>query len=145
MKKKISIDRILFIMLFITLSVVTLSQIGLVIDETRDVFTDVGDLEGTEVPDDGIVKGTLTLTMADGTPGNNFEILVNGEKVDVFDNRTKEIVMLETSVVEVHAFDLEMPVSVTVDKISSNLTDTTKIKEIRIENGYNMIGRYVLN
>lgn len=143
--KKFNTDKILFAMLFITLAIVILSQIGLVFPKTRGVFTNVVNIEGESIShDDTVKKGTLTLTIADGTPSEDIEILINGEKEDVFDTQTKEITLYETSVVEVYASNLSESACISIDGITNNLKDTTKLNEIKINNGFNMVGRFLL-
>lgn len=142
--KKLNTDKVLFLLLFVTLSLVFISQIGLVFPKTRDVFTNIESLEGTNYKDGDVIKGTVTLVLADGEAGNNLEIMVNGEKIDVFDKTEKEVVVLETSVIEIYAYDLKRQVCVEVKNHSKNLTDTTKNTQIVINNGYNMVGRYLL-
>lgn len=144
-KRKLNTDKILFIMLFCVLSVVILSQIGLIAESTRDAFTDVENYEGVTASGDAVKKGSVKMTLADGKPGNNLWIMVNGEKVDVFDLRTKEVLLMETSVVEVYAQNLDHDETITIDFVSDNLDNTTDIDEIRIKNGYNMIGRFMFS
>lgn len=136
-------DRFLFLLLSAVFSVVVLSQIGLFTKPFRSVFTNIDSYEGTKVFKDDAESGKITMTLADGTPGNNIEIMVNGEKVDVFDLKSKDLVLMGTSVVEIYAKDLEHDGTVKVDYVSENLDDTTNFSEVRIKNGYNYVGRFV--
>ncbi len=140
--KNVNIDKIL---LYLTLGVfllVLISQIGLKIPFLKGFFTDIEVFEGKAVNENGNVvnSGVITLTMLSGEVGNEYEIYVNGEKVDVFDTDEKKIELLSTSVVEILS-TTKKTAEIEISDITSNLTLVTSEKNIIINPGINMVAR----
>ncbi len=141
--QRIKADAALKASLFLCIGVVVVSQVGLRISSTRALFTNAQTYEGQALGEenDAVKTGKVTLSMPFGTPGNQFEILVNGEKVDVFDLKQKEIELLSTSVIEVRAHDVKEKTVVRIDTLSDNMSLVTPGEEFTISEGVNMLGR----
>lgn len=140
--KKFNIDKVLLYLTIGVFSLVLVSQIGLKIPYFKGFFTDIEVFEGKAINEDGNVinSGFVTLTMTNGTPGNEYEIYVNGEKVDVFDTKDKKIELLSTSVVEILSLTKESA-DVEIGDMTDNLKLVPSNKKINLVPGINMIGR----
>ena len=88
-------------------------------------------------------EGVVTLTLLSGEPKNELEILVNGEKVDVFDQTEKKLELLSTSVIEIKALKNEK-YTVKISDMTDNLYLSTANGEIPITKGINFVGRIIL-
>ena len=124
-------------------ALVLISQIGLKIPFVKGVFSDIEVFEGTAVGDDAVQEGVVTLTLLSGEPKNELEILVNGEKVDVFDQTEKKLELLSTSVIEIKALKNEK-YTVKISDMTDNLYLSTANGEIPITKGINFVGRIIL-
>lgn len=128
----------LFVALFVCLGVVLVSQIGLQSAATRTYFTDIESAEGMETAGTGVETGTITLTLAEGEPGDGVELLVNGETAEVFDMRQKVLTVQSNCTVEVRAKDA---VKVHLDGVSDNLQLVTRLAEVSVDGGCKPICR----
>lgn len=144
-KKKINVDKVLLYLCFSVLAIVLISQIGLKIPSVKGVFTDIEVFEGKAINEDGNVvnSGIVTLKMLNGSPCNEYEIFVNGEKVDVFDTQVKRIELLSTSVIEILSKTNENAF-VQISDMTNNLKLVTVNEEIQINTGINTLGRIIL-
>lgn len=124
----------LFVVLFVCLAVVLVSQIGLRTAATRTYFTDIEAAEGMEAAQtgNGIETGTITMTLAEGQPGSDVELLVNGEPAGTFDQPQMVLTVQGNCTVEVRS---KQPVKVHLDGVSDNLQLVTRMAEIRVEGG----------
>ena len=140
--KKIAPDKILFIILFLTVCVVIFSQIGIVFPKTRKVFTNSDLYEGTLVKENEIPSGKVNLKLCGINPSEKLEIYVNGEKCDLFDKNEKEIKITHTSVIEVYALSLEETGEIEINGMTENVNNTMGTTSIKIDEGFNIIGRF---
>lgn len=140
---KISVDKMLKTISLFLFAIVLISQIGLKIPFIRGFFTDIEVFEGTAVGEDAVREGVVTLTLLSGKPKNELEILVNGEKVDVFDQTEKKLELLSTSVIEIKALKNEKYI-VKISDMTDNLYLATASGEIPIIKGINFVGRIIL-
>ena len=69
--------------------------------------------------------------------------MVNGEKVDVFDQTEKKLELLSTSVIEIKALKNEK-YTVKISDMTDNLYLSTANGEIPITKGINFVGRIIL-
>ena len=141
--ENINVDKTLKTLCISLLALVLISQIGLKIPFVKGYFTDIEVFEGTAVGDDAIREGVVTLTLLSGEPKNELEILVNGEKVDVFDQTEKKLELVSTSVIEIKALKNEK-YTVKISDMTDNLYLTTANGEIPITKGINFVGRIIL-
>ena len=122
----------LFVALFVCLGVVVVSQVGLQSAATRTYFTDIESAEGMEAAGTGAEAGTISLTLAEGLPGADVELLVNGEAAGTFDTPQKTLTVQTNSTVEVRA---KGAVTVHIDGVSDNLRLVTRLTEVRADGG----------
>ena len=143
--RQFDIDKILKWICIVSFAVVLISQIGLKIPAVKGIFTDIEVFEGAAVGDDGdaVKSGVVTLELATGEPKNELEIMVNGEKVDVFDKKVKKIELLSTSVVEIKSLTNEKCVVKIVD-MTDTLELATAKNDIAVSKGINFVGRLIL-
>ena len=141
--KKTNSDKLLFSILFFAVAIVVVSQIGLLYPQTRSVLTNIEEYEGEKIKDD-ITKGEkIVLSLSKGEILENLEIYVNGLKYSDFDEPQKEIFINQTSVVEILSENENATAFVEIKSISEKLYDATKIGKVRIDKGFNMVGRFV--
>ena len=141
--RKTNSDKILFVVLFITLAIVVLSQIGLLFPKTRSVLTNVEDFEGKKIEENLTEGEKIVLSVCDGNVSEGLEIYVNGEKYSDFNENEKEVYINQTAVVEILSNNDDEFCFVEIKSISDKLYDTTKVGKVRIDKGFNMIGRFV--
>lgn len=144
-KINFNVDKILIRLCIISFAIVTASQIGLKIPAVKGIFTDIEVFEGTAVGEDkdAINSGTVTLELLEGEPKNELEIMVNGEKVDVFDKKIKEVELLSTSVVELKSLSNEK-YTVRIAGMTGDLKLATAKNDIMVKKGINFVGRLIL-
>ena len=143
--KKPNTDKMLFIILFLTICVVIFSQIGLVFPKTRNVFTNSDLYEGTLLKGNEIPSGNVVLKYLGEKPAENLEIFVNGEKLSLFDKVEKEIKITHTSVIEVYASNLQKYSEIEIKSMSDNVKNTTGLSKVKINEGFNIIGRFLID
>lgn len=143
--KKINTDKILIIVTSFVFIIVLISQIGLKIPSLKGMFTDIEVFEGKAIINDGdaVNMGYVTLEMVAGEPSDDFEIFINGEKLDTFDEKTKKIELLTTSVIEILALNTDSA-TVKITDMTDNLKNVTPVSDINIKKGINMISRIIL-
>lgn len=124
-------------------ALVLISQIGLKIPFAKGFFTDIEVFEGTAVGEDAVREGVVTLSLLSGEPKNELEILVNGEKVDVFDRKEKKLELLSTSVIEIKSLKNEK-CTVKITDMTDNLYAATACGEVSVTKGINFVGRIIL-
>lgn len=122
----------LFVVLFVCLGVVIISQIGLQSAATRTYFTDIESAEGMEAAGTDVETGTVSLTLKEGRTGSDVELLVNGEVAGTFDVPQKTLTVQTNSTIEVRTKDA---VTVHIDGVSDNLQLVTRLAEVRVDGG----------
>lgn len=143
--RKANPDKILYIILFLTICVVVFSQIGLVFPKTRKVFTNSDLYEGTLINENETLYGTVCLKLLGTNPSDKLEIFVNGKKQDLFNKKEKEIEITHTSVVEIYAVSLEESGEIEITSMSENVKNTMGTTKIKIDDGFNIIGRFSIS
>jgi len=142
--KKFNTDKFLIFLCLWVFVVVLISQIGLKIPYLKSVFTDIEVFEGKAINEDSAINsGVITLEMVSGLPSDEFEIMINGEKYDVFDEKVKKIEILSTSVVEVLSSSKDGAV-IKISDMTSNLKAVTSGIDVSIKKGINMVSRIIL-
>jgi len=142
--KKFNTDKFLIFLCLWVFVVVLISQIGLKIPYLKSVFTDIEVFEGKAINEDSAINsGVITLEMVSGLPSDEFEIMINGEKYDVFDEKVKKIEILSTSLVEVLSSSKDGAV-IKISDMTSNLKAVTSGIDVSIKKGINMVSRIIL-
>lgn len=114
------------------LSVVILSQIGLVNEATRHYLTGVDILDGA-IPANGNMKnGEITLNLDKGKPSNEISILINGDEYSKFTEKTMVVTIKNQSVIEI-VNNSKNKIEVSVAGISDNLTYTYKSTDTSVD------------
>lgn len=143
--KKINADKFLIIVTSFVFLIVLISQIGLKIPSFKGMFTDIEVFEGKAINEDSdaVNMGYITLEMISGEPSDDFEILINGEKLDLFNEKVKKIELLSTSVIEILSLSGD-EATVKITNITDNLKNVTPFFDVDIKKGINMIARIIL-
>lgn len=98
------------------------AQVGLRIFPLRNYLTNADTLDGAVLAGTQpiINRGSVTLTLDDGTPSDDIRIIVNGNDVMAFDDFERAVEVSVQSVIEVRNLTDE-PVTVSVNSVSDNL------------------------
>lgn len=129
---------------FVMFALVVISQIGLKNEPTREVFTKIESYEGIEVSGDGaIIKGTVEFTVKSGEPSEDYHILVNGEKVDVLDEKRKELDLYAPSVVEIYPAKKGKKLKVEMNAQTDNIELLMDKKAIIVEDSIEVVNKII--
>ena len=101
---------------------VCVAQVGLRVYPLRNYLTNVDTLDGAVLAGTQPIvdRGSVTLSLNDGKPSNEIEILINGDIVMPFDDETKTVEVSGQSVIEVRNLS-GSAVTVSVGEVSDNL------------------------
>ena len=143
--KKINADKTLIIITSFVFLIVLISQIGLKIPSLKGIFTDIEVFEGKAINDDNdaVNMGYLTMEMVFGEASDDFEILINGEKWESFNEKIKKIELLSTSVIEILSLSGNEAV-VKITDMTDNLKIVTPRTDVNVKKGINMVARIIL-
>ncbi len=103
-------------------ALVCAAQVGLKFTPLRNYLTNVDTLDGAVLAGTQplINRGSVTLTLDDGKPSDDIEILINGDAVMPFDESVKSVEVSGQSVIEVRNLS-GSAVTVSVGEVSDNL------------------------
>ncbi len=128
-----------FSVFFITIclclfSLVCFSQLGLSLQSTRQVFTNVDMSDGSILAgvQDIVDKGTVTVKLVDCKSPEKVKILVNGEEEKSFSDFSENIDIYSQSVIEIKN-ESGYPVTAILDSVSDNLNVVLNNEKIEVD------------
>ena len=141
-----NIEKALFLLSFIFLSILIISQIGLMNNATRTFFTDIDSYEGIDINDVSNMTnyGQLKLKLIGIEPNSNIKVLVNGYEKYVFDKEIISIAVKNNSLIEIDGTKMKKPFSVKIINVSSNIASNLKSKKISVSSNIEILARIFL-
>jgi len=123
--------------------IIAVAQVGLKTDATRHFFTDIDTYEGAyfEATSEVYTNQEHTITLyAESDNFNKAEIRLNGKSYSALTAGNNEIKITEAAVVEIYAPESE--VNVKLVDISDGLILYTADREIKVNSGLKIFGRF---
>lgn len=138
-----NIEKILLNFAFILFFILITTQIGLVSDILRPYLSDIEVFEGHVINevDSLIQEGTVTLELVDISRENNVKILINGNEVSAFRERSVDIKVKQDSVIEIDGSRLKTNVTVRITSKSSNIISDIVGKEVAVQSNIKFLAR----
>lgn len=139
----LNIEKSLIMAVFAILVVLFLAQLGLLSDKIRPFISDIEVFEGQYISDvDNIIKdGTITLRLIDLESERDAKVLVNGMETAAFTQKSVEVKVKDSSVVEIDGSKIASPIRVRITAISGNIINDLEGKEIETNSNIEIIAR----
>lgn len=132
------ISRVLFIICVLCLGILTVSQLLLKNENTREIFTDIEKYEKIlYASNEAFENGSVTLCLENAKPSEKIEIWFNGEKIDFFKSDKQKITVECDGVIEVKN-DSGKKAIVSVESVSKN-TELLMSNKHEINSGIRVI------
>ena len=135
-------DKALLFLLLCVLAVGIISQLGLLWEPTRSVFTQIDTYEGVEVGRLSQLKtASITLELVEGTPGSAIKVLLDGEIIGDFSQRNLTCLITKGGLIEIDASKVKGTIMVKVTKVSEHLTPNLKGKTMVLTHTIGILSR----
>jgi hypothetical protein len=136
-KFKVNVERLFFFSLIIAFTLLIMAQTALMSPSIRAFFITSNLDEGTSLTADTYLykKGVVTLKLQNMNSNRLLNVLVNGDVVGVFKNKTMELNVKDGDVVELDGSALKTSVDVKIVPKSDNILETCVNKELTIRSG----------
>lgn len=138
-KKKLNIhmEKILFFSFLISFTLLVIVQTALMSPSVRTFIITNNSYEGTVLGQEEFLyqKGDITLGLQNELSNENLKVLVNGEQIGSFVNKTLDFTVKDGDVIELDGNGLIEEASVTVFSKSENIISVDLNKTIKISSG----------